>query len=230
MLRLLLVLFPLLRLALWAGEPGDPGAVDPPPAGDPEPGDPTTPPAGGGDDRKFTQAEVDKFAGRARREALQRWAKENGFSDVKDLEAVIKAKKDADDQAKTDLTKDNERADREKARADTAEARLYDIVRKFGFQLAAVDQVADLELAYLAAQSLGLLNGDGPVEIDLETVSVKGMDKVIEKLIEKKPLLKKGPTAATPAGTGGAAGGVSVPAGQMTAQQKVDYQRRVGIR
>jgi hypothetical protein len=228
---LIKLLFPFFRLALWAADSGDPGgeADDTPPAG--EAGD-TDPPTGGdkpGDDRRFTQAEVDRFTGKARREALARWAKENGFADVKDLEAVIAAKRDADDKAKSDLDKANERATRESERADAAEKRLYDIVLKFGFQLAASEQVADIDLAYLAAQDLGLLNGDGPVEIDLETATVKGMDKVVEKLLKQKPILKKSQGAA-PAGTGGSAGGVTLPPGQLTPEQEAAYKARFGIR
>lgn len=231
LIKLITFLFPLLRLTLWAAGDGDPGATDDPTGGDTEPGD-SDPPTGSDrpGDAKFTQADIDRFTGKARREALARWAKENGFADVKDLEAVIKAKKEADDKAKTDLTKANERAEREATRAETAEKRLYEVVLKFGFQLAAVDTVADVELAYLAAQNLGLLNGEGPVEIDLDSASVKGMDKVIEKLLKEKPLLKKQPTAALPAGTGGAAGGNTAPAGQMTPEQERAYRQRYGIR
>lgn len=230
LIKLFLMLFPLLRLTLWAADSGDPGGdADDPPAG--EAGD-TDPPTGGdkpGDDRRFTQAEVDRFAGRARKEALARWAKDNGFADVKDLEAVIAAKKEADDKAKSDLDKANDRATRESERADKAEKRLYDIVLKFGFQLAASEHVADIDLAYLAASDLGLLNGDGPVEIDLDTATVKGMDKVVKKLLESKPILKKSQSAA-PAGTGGSAGGVTLPPGQLTEEQKADYRRRYGVR
>lgn len=236
LIKLLLTLFPLLRLTLWAA--GDTGAggdadTDPSPAGDPQPGD-SDPPTGGapqpGDSGpRFTQAELDKLIGKARRESLQRWAKENGFSDAKEVEALIKAKKEADDRAKSDLDKASERADREAARAEAAEKRLYDAVLKLGFQLAAADQVADTELAYLAAQSLGLLNGEGPVEIDLERLEVKGMDRVLEKLLKAKPLLKKSQSA-QPAGTGGAAGGVTLPAGQLTPEQEAEYERRFGIR
>jgi hypothetical protein len=232
LIKLFTFLFPLLRLTLWAAGDGDPGASESdPPAG--EAGD-TDPPTGGapqpGDDRRFSQADLNRLTGKARREALASWAKENGFADVKDLEGLIKAKKEADDKAKDDLTKATERADREATRAEAAEKRLYDIVLKFGFQLAAVDQVGDVELAYLAAQSLGLLNGEGPVEVDLEAVEVKGMDEVIKKLLSKKPLLKKQAALGQPAGTGGAAGGNSTPPGQMSEAEQARIRREYGIR
>lgn len=232
MLRLLLMLFPLLRLALWAADSGDPGAgeADDPPAG--QAGD-TDPPTGGGqpgDGPKFTQAQLDKYAADARKKALGHWARENGFKDAAEVEELVKAKKEADDQAKTDLTKANERAQRESERAEAAEKRLYDIVLKFGFQLAAVSQVEDVEVAFLTAQHLGLLNGEGPVEVDLDAVEVRGMDKVLEKLLKAKPLLKKQAALGQPAGTGGAAGGNGNPPGQLTPEQEADYERRFGVR
>lgn len=218
-------------LFLYEADTGNGGGATPP-AGKEEPDD-TDPPTGGAsrdDDRRFTQADVTRIATRESKDALSRWAKSHGFGDPKEVEALLKAKKEADDQAKTNLTKANERADREATRAEAAEKRLYDIVLKFGFQLAAVDQVGDVELAYLAAQSLGLLNGEGPVEVDLEAVEVKGMDKVIEKLLSKKPLLKKQAALGQPAGTGGAAGGNTTPPGQMSPTEEAAYKQRFGIR
>lgn len=212
--------FPLYTLALWAaddggasgggtstGEGGTGGDSGQAGAGDAGNGAPTGgDTSGNGSDPTFTQADLDRIAGKTRKEALATFAKEHGFDSASELEAIIKAKKEADDQAKTDLEKAQADAQREKTAREQTEQRLYSAVLRAAFDRAAGDLVADLDLAFLAAQSAGLLSADGGIEVDADKQSVTGLDKAIETLLKDKPILKKTSQAA-PAGTGGADGG-----------------------
>lgn len=182
----------------------------------------------GGNGATFSQADLDRIAGNTRKEAMAKFAKEHGFADVKALEAAIKSQREADEAAKTELQKAKDGEVREKSRAETAEARLYDTLLRAAFDRAAVEQVADLELAYLAAKEAGLLKSESGVTVDVESGKVSGLDKVVEKLLKDKPILKKAQTAA-PGGTGGSAGGTTAPA-KMTPEQEQQYRMRYGIR
>lgn len=229
--------FPLYALLLWAADDGgasgggtSTGEGDPP--GDPPPGPAagSGAPTGGdtsGNGVTFSQADLDRVAGKTRKEALASFAKEHGFGSASDLEAVIKAKKEADDQAKTDLEKAQADAAREKTAREQTEQRLYSAVLRAAFDRAASDLVADLDLAYLAAQSAGLLASDNGIEVDLDKHTVAGLDKVVEKLLKDKPILKKTSQAA-PAGTGGADGG-NTPAAP-TKEQDDQARRTYGIK
>lgn len=229
---LLSKLFPLYALMLWAGEAGAGGGTSTG-EGDP-PGDP---PAGAGaqtgggqpgNGATFTQADLDRIAGQTRKEALAKWAKDHGFADVKEAEAAIKAQKDAQDLAKSELDKAREAEAREKSRAEAAEARLTNTVLRSAFDRVAMDKVGDLDLAYLAAQNAGLLTAEAGIVIDVDKNSVGGLDKALEKLLKDKPILKKVSQAAA-ASTGGAEGGNSA-AGKMTAEQETEIKRRFGLR
>lgn len=231
----LLKLFPLYALTLWAGDDGGPGGGgtstgegdppgNPPPAG----GAPTGGGQPGSNGATFTQADLDRIAGQTRKEALAKWAKEHGFADVKEAEAAIKAQKEAEDKSKSNLEKAQTEAQREKAAREQAEARLTNTVLRAAFDRAAMTLVGDLDLAYLAAQNAGLLSAENGIVVDVEKNSVTGLDKVIEKLLKDKPILKK-VSQASPAGTGGAEGGSSSTT-SPTQEQDNQARRTYGIR
>lgn len=199
------------------GQPGDSGGTGD--AGDKTPG---------GNGAGFTQADLDRVAGQTRKEALRRWARELGFDDPAAIEAVIRAQKDADEKAKTDLQKLQEKTTAAEQRAQGLEGRLYDVILRAAFDRAAADKVADLELAYLAAREAKLLSADAGVTVDVEAGTVAGVDKIVEKLLKDKPILKKAAQAAA-AGTGGSEGGTPAPT-ELTEAQKADYSRRFGVR
>ena len=182
----------------------------------------------GGNGAGFTQADLDRVAGQTRKEALRRWAKELGFDDPAAIEAVIKAQKDADEKAKTDLQKQQEKTTAAETRAQGLETRLYDVILRAAFDRAAAEKVADLDLAYLAAREAKLLSSEAGVTVDVEAGTVAGVDKIVEKLLKDKPILKKAAQAAA-AGTGGSEGGTPAPT-ELTAAQKADYSRRFGVR
>lgn len=229
---LLSKLFPLYALMLWAGDAGAGGGTSTG-EGDP-PGDP---PAGAGAQTggatpggaTFTQADLDRIAGQTRKEALAKFARDNGFEKVGDLEALIKAQKEADDKSKSDLEKAQAESQREKAAREAAEARLTGTVLRSAFDRVAMDKVGDLDLAYLAAQNAGLLTAEAGIVIDVDKNNVAGLDKAVEKLLKDKPILKKVSQAAA-AGTGGAEGGNSSAASKMSTEQEAAYKRRFGIR
>lgn len=214
---------------LWAGETGTGGGETGTGAGD-QPGDTGTQTGGATSGSSgFTQADLDRIAGQTRKEALTKWAREHGFADVKEAEAAIKAQKDAQDLAKTELDKAREAETREKTRAEAAEARLTNTVLRSAFDRAAMDKVGDLDLAYLAAQNAGLLTAEAGIVIDVEKNHVSGLDKAVEKLLKDKPILKKTSQAAA-AGTGGAESGNSSAAGAASPEKEAAYRRRFGIR
>lgn len=208
-------LFPLVRLMWMADETGA-GGQTPTEAGEKAPsaeesGPPeekNTSTGEGEGPGTFTQEDLNRVASKTRNEARTKLLKDLGVESLEALQEVIQAKKAADEQAKSDLQKAQEAAEQAKQRAEAAEAALQAERLRSAFDRAAVEQVADLELAYLAARETGLL-GEELVQIT-ETGAVTGMDKAVKKLLEQKPILKK--QAAQPGGTGGSEGGSGKPA------------------
>lgn len=175
----------------------------------------------------FSQADVDRIAGQARKQALERKAKDLGFDSYKAMEAAAKAKREADDAAKSDLEKAEAKAQEAATRADAIEQRMYSVLLRSKFEMAAAQTVADVDLAFLAAQNAGLLNSDAGIEVDIDAGQVTGLDKAIEKLLKDKPILKK--TQATPPQTGGNESGNTTASGELTDDKKAAYRRRFGI-
>lgn len=226
---LLSKLFPLYALMLWAGDAGAGGGETETDAGQ-QSGDTNTQTGGGqpgNSGATFTQADLDRIAGQTRKEALAKWAKDHGFASVAEAETAIKAQKEAEDKSKSDLEKAQTEAQREKAAREAAEARLTNTVLRSAFDRAAMAVVGDLDLAYLAAQNAGLLTAEAGIVIDVEKNTVTGLDKIVEKLLKDKPILKK-VSQAVAAGTGGADGG-NTPAGP-TKDQDDQARRTYGIR
>lgn len=227
-------LFPLYRLALFNADTGNGGGTT-------STGEGNQSGQGGGEtddagatngkpsgEATFTQTDVDRIAGQTRQQALGRWAREMGFDDPEQIKKIVEAQKEADDKAKSDLQKAQEKADNANKRADATEQRMYNVLLRSAFDRVAGDQVADLDLAYLAAREAGLLSSEAGIQVDLEKLNVTGIDKAVEKLLKDKPLLKK-TSQAKPATTGGGEGGTPTPA-TMTEEQKAAYKRRFGVR
>lgn len=195
-LKLFLKLFPLYALMLWAaddnngGDSADDDNTDKGNADDDKgqsgndktsTGDDKT----GGDKPAFTQADVDRIAGQTRKEAMHKWAKDHGFEGVKDLEEIIKAKHEADEQSKSDLTKAQETAQREKTAREQAEAEL----RKTKIEIAVTKKAAELNFAF-PDDTLAFLNLSA-VEVD-DGGKITGFDKQLEDLAKSGRLPMKG--------------------------------------
>lgn len=183
---------------------------------------------GNDDQPTFTQADLDRIAGKTRKEALAKFAKDLGLDSVDDLKTIIKAKQDADDQARTDLEKANNAKTAAEQREQQAINKAKNALLRAAFDREGVSLVEDLDSAFVVAGSLGLLGDESGLEIDLDTASVKGMEKVIEKLLKDKPLFKKG-SQAQPAGTGGAARSTTTRT-ELTPEQEDAERRKRGIR
>lgn len=233
MLLTLLFSMPLFDEAGSGGGSGDGGTSTG--EGDGQPGPDGGVTGGGGDkgdgqpgERSFTQADLDRVAGQTRQQALDRWAREQGYDNPAEIVSIIEAKKQADEQAKSELEKAQTKADEANARADANEQLVYKVLLRSAFDRAAGDQVDDLDLAFLAANDLKLLTSEAGITVDLESLKVEGLDKAVKTLLEKKPILKRS-TGAKPPGTGGDEGGTPPPPSQLTEEQKAEFQRRFGV-
>jgi len=160
-------------------------------------------PGSNGSGAEFSQDDLNRVAGKARKEALARFAKEQGLADVADLEALIAQKRQAEEQAKTELDRAQEQATAAQQRMQAMEQQMRSNLLRAEFRVQAAAQVADVDLAYLAAREAGYLDDD---LVNLETGTVTGVDAIVEKLLVEKPILKK-QTPARAAGTGGAESG-----------------------
>lgn len=183
---------------------------------------------GNDDQPTFTQADLDRIAGKTRKEALAKFVKELGLDSVDDLKTIIKAKQEADDQARTDLEKANDAKTAAEQREQQAINKAKNALLRAAFDREGVSLVEDLDSAFVVAGSLGLLGDDSGLEIDLDTANVKGMEKVIEKLLKSKPLFKKG-SQAQPAGTGGSERSTTTRT-ELTPEQEDVERRKRGIR
>ncbi len=153
----------------------------------------------------FTQDDLNRFAGTARKEARLKILKDLDVETLEELQTIVQAKQKADDQAKTDLDRALEAKAAAEAETKATEDRMFELLLRSEFRVAAADKVSDVDLAYLAAQAAGLLNDGGSVEVDPEALAVRGLDTVIEKLLKDKPILKK--TQPAQQSTDGAQGG-----------------------
>lgn len=180
---------------------------------------------GNGETATFTQADLDRIAGRTRKESISRFIKDLGMESVDDLKAIIASKQQADEQSKSDLEKANEKlADAENRAQAAIIAAKWALIRS-EFNRIGSDKLADLDLAFMAAGDL--LNHD-EIEIDLEKSNVSGVDKIIDNLIKEKPILKK-IVSAQPGNTGGAERGTTSRT-ELTPEEDAAERRKRGIR
>jgi hypothetical protein len=164
-------------------------------------GQPDDTPTGGGEQPGFTQDDLNRYAGRARAEGRAAVLNDLGFESLDDLQAAVESHRQAQEAARTDLERAQEQAQKFQEQAQQARQQMREMLLRTRFQLAAADQVADLDLAYLAAQQAGLLAED--IEIDLEAGQVSGLETAIETLLKQRPILRKQQQPAQAAGTDG---------------------------
>lgn len=151
---------------------------------------------------------------RAEEAALKKHYEALGVKDAEELKALVTAKKEADDKAKTELEKAAEKA-------TTAEAKLKQLEAEHASQLAAMQKrILDSDIKSLAGRSI--TDKDGKVTraafrvealedilllIDRAGIEDKdgkfeGIDKALEALAKSKPyLLADGQTVTQPKGT-----------------------------
>lgn len=194
-------IFPLYMLMLWNTEPGG-GDLGSTSTGEGDnsggqgnnsggqTGDSNNTPTGGGQQPgtnapMFTQADLDRVAGKTRKEALATWAKEHGLGDVKDLEEIIRAKREAEEQAKSDLQKANDRAAKAEAKAGDLESQL----KAERIKAAVVAKATELNFAF-PADTIALLDLSA-VEVD-DSGKVTGFEKALDDLVKSGRLPMKG--------------------------------------
>jgi len=130
-----------------------------------------------------------EFMSRVERESkkkLDELAKQFGYESKKDMEAALKAKKEADEKSKTDLEKLQDQLNQEKAARASSD-------KKIAGQ--AVSQALMMEAVKLnfidPGDAVALAAKDG-IGYDQETGQVEGAAEAIKKLAESKPHLIKG--------------------------------------
>lgn len=182
----------MLRLANYAADTGNGGGTEAT-TGDGVQADSqtqtVTTPTGGGQQTgttapTFTQADIDRIAGKTRKEALALFAKEHGFTDVKALEEIVKAKREADEQAKTELQKALELANTEKQAREALESQL----KQERIRAAVVKKATELNFAY-PDDTLALLDMSS-FELD-DKGKVTGFEKALEDLAKSGRLQMK---------------------------------------
>lgn len=129
----------------------------------------------------FTQADLDRIAGNTRKEAMAKFAKDHGFESVEALKAAVKAQKEAEDKAKSDLQKAQEAAQAEKTAREAAESEL----RRLRIETAILEKATALNFAN-PRDAMALLDMS-KVEID-EAGKVVGYEKALDDLAKSNRL------------------------------------------
>ena len=114
------------------------------------PANTTTPPPA--DDKKFSQADVDGAAAKARKSAEEKFLKELGVADAKTAKDAIAAFQKAQDEQKSEIEKATGRATDAEKRATDAEARAAALEMRFAVVSAGVPAEKADRVAKLAAQ------------------------------------------------------------------------------
>ena len=185
----------------------------------------TTPTDGGdvsGQEATFSQADLNRVAVMERKGALTKFASDLGLDSVDDLKQIITDKAEAEAAKKSELEQIGEKLQASEDKYKALETRLYKTTLRNAFNQAAAGQVSDTDMAFLVADNLGLLNGQSGIEVDIEAGKVSGLEDVVKKLIEVKPILKK-ITPASPGGTSGSDGGNNKPSGLDVSALKARY-------
>lgn len=180
--------------------------------------------AGGQQTGTFTQADLDRIAGNTRKEAMAKFAKDHGFDSVEALKAAIKAQKDAEEQAKSDLQKAQEAEQRQKTAREAAEAELH----RLRIETAILEKATGLNFAN-PRDAMALLDMS-KVEID-DTGKVTGFEKQLDDLAKSGRLPLKGQQQGAGIGnqtrtrTSGAGGQTQNLTSQQNQQQGGETQR-----
>lgn len=145
----------------------------------------------GGDAKPYaTFPDADSFAARMDREAKQRLAKqaeELGYESVDDMLAAAKAKREADDQAKSDAEKAREEADRAKNESKTALERANARVVRAEARVVASDLGIKGERI---AHAIKLADLDGVEVSDDGDPDTKAIRTALEAVLKDIPELK----------------------------------------
>lgn len=174
------------------------------------------------DTKVFSQDEVNRIAGRARTEAIDKFAKDMGLANADDLGGIIKAQQEAAEASKTELQKAIDarlKAEQTAQKAlDTANEKLI----KAAFMAeAGKHQAAHPQDAYRLADLTGIkLTEAGEVE---------GVEAAVTALIENGRLTTSGKP--TPPNLNGGAGSGDRPAskGAQPTQEEMEMARKMGV-
>lgn len=163
---------------IWIVRSPDGGVADPP--------SPT--PTGGGDEKKFTQADLDRIAGETRakgREAgVSELLKELGFEKADDLKVLVKAQKDKQDAEKSELQKATEKLSKYETDKAEYESKLADAegeLASLRLQAAIGQELRKQKLEFVSpeAEGIGLEKLALLVETD-DAGKPKNMEAVIK--------------------------------------------------
>jgi len=124
---------------------------------------------------------------RAKEKALSDLAKKQGYDSIDQMvEAATKAK-EKEESEKSEIEKLTAAKTKAERDALDAQTEIASTLIKAEFKVMAAQKgVIDPEAAYFTAQGLDMINAT----VNLDTKTVKGIDKDIDKLIELKPFLK----------------------------------------
>lgn len=168
---------------------------------------------------RIVQERLTRAEKAANKKALEARAKELGFNTVEEMEAALKAHKEAAEKEKTDLQKANEAKTAAEAKAKAAEERAKTALIKAAFAEAGIAaNLVSVDDAFKLADLSGVtVKDDGTVE---------GVKEVVEALVKAKPYLVKqgsgagGGTAGNPGRGGGGEVDPNVEKAKQIAQQR----------
>ncbi len=168
------------------GSGGDKGGT-PPPASPPPPATAT---GAGGDEKKFTQADVDRIMGeratRAKESAVSELLKGLGIEKPEDLKAIVAEHKKLKDSQLSDLEKANKRVAELEPKLSDQEAELADLRLRSGLAKSLRQQ--KLAFASDAAEEDALEHLSRVVQLDAKGVP-KNLDDAIKALMKDRPYL-----------------------------------------
>lgn len=168
-------------------------------------GNPPTPPPPAASEAKFTQADLDKIAGNARKDGREAGLKEVleslGVADVDAAKALVEAAKAAEDAQKSELQKATEERDKFRQQAEQAQARAEAAVAITRLEGALRDAGINAE-RIPAAMKLADLSG-----LKVEGTDVSGVAEAVESIKATSPeWFKPGAPAKAPDASGGSSG------------------------
>lgn len=194
--------------------------------GQPTPGGaPPTEPATGSDERKFTQADLDKFAGDARdkgRKAAEKALLEAlGATDLETAKALLAKAQEAEEANKTELQKATEERDRLAAEAQQAKAEALQVRLDASLERALVE--GGLRPERVAA-AMRLADRSG---LSVEGDQVSGLAEAVAGLKVQSPEWFGTPTAPDASGNAPPVGPQKLSTDELRSRLKEQYQVRL---
>jgi hypothetical protein len=148
----------------------------------PEAAPETTPQASEAQERAFTQKDVNKLAGNARKEARTAFLIELGVEKPDDLKAIVEAHRTMEEEMSTEADKARKTAEKAEAGRQAAEERYTNTLREFALR----DALRDSGINPDRLKGAMRLADMSSLEVDKEG-NVSGLDEVVEAVKEDSP-------------------------------------------